>query len=72
MKPSRPLMTLREMRERRGATMGEVADAIGVSRQTYLKQEKDPGGFTNAQTAAICDYLHCAIEDISDFFCAKE
>lgn len=56
--------TLKEAREIRGVTQKAVADHIGVTRQTYAKYESEQESMTIEQAKAVCDFLHCSIEDV--------
>lgn len=64
-----PLMTLTEMRKRRGATMQEVANSMGITRWAYSELEKDPRTMTVKQVEEICQVLRCSPEDLSDVAC---
>lgn len=63
-----PLMTLKQMRKRRRATMQEVADKLGITRQWYSDLEKSPSKMTLAQAREVCAFLRCDVADISNFF----
>lgn len=56
--------TLREARERRGIKQNAVADAIGVSRQTYATYERYPRTMRIEAAKAACDFIGCDISDI--------
>ena len=56
--------TLREAREKRGIKQFAVADAIGVTRQTYAEYEKDPRNMSILQAKAACDFIGCELNDI--------
>lgn len=61
--------TLKEARERRGIRQNAVADAIGVTRQTYAAYEKDPRNMSILHAKAACEFIGC---DINDIFFAGE
>lgn len=64
-----PLMTLGQMRKRRGATMQDMAEAIGVTRWAYSGFEKNPHTMTVKQVEDVCHILRCSPEDLSDVCC---
>ena len=56
---------LRELRERRGETQREVADAIGVSRYMIIRLER--GQFkraTSSVVAKLADYYGVSVEEM--------
>lgn len=63
-------MTLREMRELRGVKQSAVAEAVGVTRQTYAKYEAEPRTMPLGKAEDVCAFLHCDIADI--FFGSSE
>lgn len=56
--------TLKQARENRGIKQYAVADAIGVTRQTYAKYEENPREMTVAQAEAACTFIGCDINQI--------
>lgn len=56
--------TLKEARERRGIRQNAVADAIGVTRQTYAAYEKDPRNMSILHAKAACKFIGCDINEI--------
>ena len=56
--------TLEQARKRRGITQKAVADAIGVSRQTYATYERYPRTMRIEAARAACDFIGCDISDI--------
>lgn len=62
-----PLMTLGQMRERRGLTRTDMARKLGVSRQTYYRWEDDPKMIRLRDVESICEALRCSPEDIIGF-----
>lgn len=56
--------TLEQARKRRGITQRAVADAIGVSRQTYATYERYPRTMRIEAARAACDFIGCDISDI--------
>ena len=60
---------LREIREARMAdakryTAKAVAEAVGVSRPTYAKIEKDPSRMTRAQAERAAALLNCDVNEL--------
>lgn len=58
------MKTLKEAREERGIKQYAVADAIGVTRQTYAKYELEPEIMTVSQAELACTYIGCDINEI--------
>ena len=56
--------TLKQARERRGIKQYAVADAIGVSRQTYASYECDSSNMSILQAQKACAFIGCDITDI--------
>ena len=50
-------MTIAEIRKEAGFTQQEMADKLGISRQTYAKFEADPSTATIAQAKRVCEIL---------------
>ena len=63
------MQTLKEARERRGIKQIAVAEALGVTRQTYAKYEIDGRDMSIAQAKKACEFIGC---DISDIFFGSE
>ena len=61
------MKSLKEAREDRGIKQLAVAEAIGVTRQTYAKYEEDPRQMTVFQAEAACAFIGC---DVSQIFSA--
>lgn len=61
---SRSFYSLREAREKRGLTQQEVADELGVSRQTYIRFEKKPEKANVRQARRLCEILSCSYDGI--------
>ena len=59
--------TLREARESAGYSQQDMADKLGVSRQTYASIELSPEKATVLQARTICKILSKNYERI--FFC---
>ena len=58
-------MNLKEARKQAGKTMQDMADELGIARQTYSKMEKD------ASLVSIADAQHIAAflgHDLSEIF----
>ena len=58
------MQTLREARDKKGIKQNAVADALGITRQTYAKYELDPSIMTVAQAKAACDFIGCDVDEI--------
>lgn len=56
--------TLKTARERRGIKQLAVADAIGVTRQTYAKYEEDPRNMSILHAKAACEFIGCDLNEI--------
>ena len=65
-------MKLKEWREAKGVKQKAVAEAVGVSRQTYCKREAAPWRMEIEQALAVCDFLGLKPEDVDDFFWPRE
>lgn len=60
---------LREIREAKLAeakryTAKAAAEAVGVSRPTYAKMERDPSRMTRAQAERAAQLLGCDVEEL--------
>lgn len=51
-------------KEARRYTQAEVAKAMGVSRPTYIKLERDPKRFTAEQMDRLADYFGMEPEEL--------
>lgn len=58
------MQSLRAVRELRKLTQKEVADKLGITRQTYAGYESNQERMTIEQAKAVCKLLDCDIEDI--------
>lgn len=58
------MRTLKEAREERGVKLGAVADALGVTRQTYSAYEKNQDNMNIVQARAACEFLNVPFEEI--------
>lgn len=58
------MLTLKEARENRGIKQKAVADALGITRQTYAKYEENPRIMTVLQAEKACDFIGYEIGDI--------
>ena len=56
--------TLAEAREKAGITQQEMADKLGITRQTYAKIESAPEKATVLQARRICQLLSRSYERI--------
>ena len=56
--------SLKEVREQRGIKQLAVANAIGVTRQTYAKYEENPGKMPVSLAQAACAFIGCDIGQI--------
>ncbi|MDD6706719.1 MAG: helix-turn-helix transcriptional regulator [Olsenella sp.] len=58
------MQNLRGVREMRGLTQKEVADKLGITRQTYAIYEANQERMTIEQAKAVCRLLKCDLEDV--------
>lgn len=58
------MQTLTEARESRGIKQKAVAEAIGVTRQTYARYEAEPQQMTIQQARAVCDFIGCDFDSV--------
>lgn len=58
------MQTLKEVRKQRGVLQKAVAEHLGISRQTYGKYENNQECMTIGQAKAVCEFLHCDIDDV--------
>ena len=63
------MLTLKDARFRRGLKMYAVADAIGVTRQTYARYEEHPGAMPLEKAMAACEFIGC---DVSEIFLGEK
>lgn len=56
------MLDIRTLRELAGKTQDACADELGVSRQTWIRYEQDPGRMTIGQAAAACSILGTTLE----------
>ena len=55
---------IEQIRKSKGVKLQAVANAVGVSRQTYSRYEKNPDLLTYGQARAIADFLGVKVSDI--------
>lgn len=56
------MLDVRTLRMRAGMTQDECADELGVSRQTWIRYERNPERMTIGQAAAVCSILGTTLE----------
>lgn len=56
--------SLLEARKSAGITQQEIADELGITRQTYMKIEENPSVATVLQAKRICSILSRSYESI--------
>lgn len=56
--------SLLEARKNAGITQQEIADELGITRQTYMKIEENPSVATVLQAKRICNILSRSYESI--------
>lgn len=61
-------MNLVEARKAARYTQQDIADNLGISRQTYLKMEQEPESITISDAKKIAAFLEVDVSDI--FFCS--
>ena len=42
----------------------EVANALGICRQSYVNLEEDPENISMKQARKLAEYLNCSVEEI--------
>lgn len=57
---------LREYREKHDLTQGELAKAVGVSRQTINSIERDRYDPSLELAFELASYFECSVEDLFD------
>lgn len=57
-------MELAEARAHAGFTMQDMADELGITRQTYSKMEKDADLVTVSDARKIAKKLNCDVNEI--------
>ena len=57
-------MNLVETRTQAGYTMQDMADELGITRQTYSKMEKDANLVSVSDARKIAEILHSDVNDI--------
>lgn len=58
------MITLKEAREAKGIKQKAVAEALGITRQTYANYENNPRNMTVGQAEEACAFIGCNIADI--------
>lgn len=58
------MVSLKEAREKRGIKQKAVAEAVGVTRQTYALYEEHPRMMRISQAEAACEFIGCDINEI--------
>ena len=58
------MQTLKEARLAKGIKAESVADALGVTRQTYAKYEANPGEMSIEQAAKACEFIGAPVDEI--------
>ena len=58
------MLTLKEARISQRRTVTEMAEYMGVSRQTYHAWEKQPSRVSVQQAKRMCGYLGYALDEI--------
>ena len=56
--------TIRDARKDLGLTQDDMADNLGITRQTYAKMENDPGSMTIESARRVCSILGKRFSDI--------
>lgn len=65
-------LNIKQRREEKKMTVQEMASAIGVTRQTYTKYEKDPSSIPGADIKKISKMLDLSYENILENTTIKE
>ena len=58
------MLTLKEARISQRRTVTEMAEYLGVTRQTYHAWEKEPSRVSVTQAMKICDFLGFGLDEI--------
>lgn len=58
------MRTLKEARTDKGIKQAAIANAIGISRQTYAKYENSPDMMPVGKAIAACNYIGVNLEDV--------
>jgi len=61
-------MNIAEARKQARYSQQEVADQLGISRQTYIRMEKNPEDISIGEAKTLAELYGVSIEDI--FFCS--
>lgn len=59
-------ISLKALRANNNLSLKEVADTIGVSRETYSKKESGESKITLDEGFALAELFNCSIADIRD------
>jgi transcriptional regulator with XRE-family HTH domain len=62
--------TLKELRARKNETQQQVADALGISIQTYNAWERDLSNVGISKVVALAEHFGVRLDEIK-FFCPK-
>ena len=57
-------MNLAEARKQARYSQQAVADQLGISRQTYIRMEKNPDDITISDARALAELYGVSVEDI--------
>lgn len=60
---------VKDVRKERGIKQNAIAEHLKITRQTYARYEDNPELLTIGQARAICEFLHC---DMNDIFLQKD
>ena len=55
---------VKDVRKERGIKQNAIAKHLKITRQTYARYEDNPELLTIGQAMAICEFLHCDMNDI--------
>lgn len=56
--------TIRELREQKGISQGQIASYLGISRQTYARYERCPELLSIDQAQILCGLLGCDFDTL--------
>ena len=59
---------LERIMKRSGATIEAIANAAGITRETYYNRKKGIGEFTAREIVAICNTLRLTTKERDDIF----
>ena len=59
------MMTIKELRTKKGLTQSEMAECLNVSKRTYMRWESKPHRISITNAIEIAEILNVSIDDIT-------